>query len=99
MQRLLTLTTTGKSQAHSFSITLQYALWDLFREMGEESVAGAERLKNGQAAGVGQKSLSSRRVRNLSISFGWWFAKGRLPLSVLKVRLPSWFSSVKRWCH
>ena len=85
MQRLLTLTTSGKQQSHSFGITLQYSLWDLFKEMGEESVAGAERLKSGSQAGVGNKPLSERRGRNLSLAFGWWFAKEGLALSVLKV--------------
>lgn len=81
MQHLLTA--SGKN-SHSFAVTLQYSLWDLFREMGEENVGGAERLKSGSSAGVGDKPLSSRRARNLSLAFGWWFAKGGLSLTSLK---------------
>lgn len=69
--------------AHSFQITLQYALWDLLRDMGETAVGGAERL----AAGTEESSeahVSPRRARNIARAYGWWLAKGTLGLSILK---------------
>ena len=70
--------------AHSFAITLQYALWDLFREMGESQVGGQERLAAIEESD-GQSSVNSRRAQNIARAYGWWLAKGNLGLTILKV--------------
>lgn len=80
LQRLL-------STNHSHAITTQYALWDLFREMGESSVGGHERLKNVSESSTSSsgRDLGKRRAKNLERLFGWVLAKGGLNLGVLKV--------------
>lgn len=77
LQRLL-------STNHSHAITTQYALWDLFREMGESTVGGHERLKT-VSESEGGKELGRRRARNLERLFGWVLAQGGLSLGVFKV--------------
>lgn len=81
MQRLIA---SSPKTAHSYQITLQYALWDLLRDMGETSVGGTERLAAGSEA-TGEP-VSSRKSRNTARAYGWWLAKGTLSLTILKVR-------------
>lgn len=81
MQRLLM---QKASIAHSFSITLQFALWDFFREMGESEVGGQERVTN-NSNDNSDHIVDSRRAQNIARSYGWWLGKGNLSLTILKV--------------
>lgn len=79
MARLPTSSPTGLS--HSYQITLQYALWDLFREMGEKDVGGSDMARN-----TSHGTVDEKRSRNLAKAYAWWIAKAGLGLTVLKVR-------------
>jgi len=70
--------------AHSFAITLQYALWDFFREMGESQVAGQERLAASEEVDS-QGTVDAKRAQNIARAYGWWLGKGNLSLTILKV--------------
>jgi nucleolar MIF4G domain-containing protein 1 len=81
MQRLVV---SSPKTAHSYQVTLQYALWDVLRDMGEATVGGTERLASGTGEAQGE-TVSSRKARNLARAYGWWLAKGTLTLSIFKV--------------
>ncbi|KAG8970537.1 suppressor of glycerol defect [Tulasnella sp. 419] len=70
--------------SHSHKITLQYCLWDLFRELGETSVGGEELVKGLKADSFGTKNVPRTRASNLARAYAWWIAKGAITLSVLK---------------
>ncbi|EIM24158.1 ARM repeat-containing protein [Wallemia mellicola CBS 633.66] len=70
-------------QSHSTRITLQYAIWDFLRELGESSVGGSEILKNSTSSGDGSNVRSSR-IDNLAKGLAWWVAKSSVPLSIFK---------------
>ena len=71
--------------AHSYAVTLQYRLWDLFRDLGETDVGGTKKLESADA-GDGENKVSKRKADNLARAYGWWIAKGVLSITVLKVR-------------
>ena len=74
--------------AHSYAVTLQYRLWDLFRDLGETDVGGTKKLESADAGDGGNK-VGKRKADNLARAYGWWIAKGVLSITVLKVREPS----------
>lgn len=73
------------TKSHSFQITLQYCLWDFFRELGEKSVGGEELVKTITDDGSEVKKVSSRRIINLAKLYAWCVAKDVLSLAILKV--------------
>ncbi|KAJ3808183.1 hypothetical protein F5876DRAFT_90169 [Lentinula aff. lateritia] len=73
--------------SHSYKITLQYCLWDFFRDLGETNVGGEEVIKGLQEGGgdnFGVKSISSTRIKNIAKAYAWWIAKDSVTLAVLK---------------
>lgn len=78
------LTSSSTQATHSYQITLQYALWDHFRALGESDVGGAEMVKSA-AAGTGPPD--EKKNRNIAKAYAWWCAKAGLGLTILKVSL------------
>ncbi|KAF8071844.1 hypothetical protein FPV67DRAFT_1482904 [Lyophyllum atratum] len=80
--------------SHSYKITLQFCLWDFFRDLGETSIGGAEVIKNlkDDEDGFDIKSISTTRMRNVAKAYGWWIAKDCVTLAILK---PVDFTSLK----
>ncbi|KAF5382190.1 hypothetical protein D9615_004440 [Tricholomella constricta] len=80
--------------SHSYKITLQFSLWDFFRDLGETSVGGAQVIKNlkDDDDGFDVKSISTTRMRNVAKAYGWWIAKDCVTLAILK---PVDFTSLK----
>ena len=74
--------------SHSYKITLQYCLWDLLRDLGEDSVGGIEVLRNlkGSEDGFEVKDVSSNKMRNVANAYAWWVAKDCIALPIFKVR-------------
>jgi hypothetical protein len=74
--------------SHSYKITLQFCLWDFLRDLGEDSVGGAEVLKNLKGNGDGSegKDISSTKMRNIANAYAWWVAKDCVAVSIFKVR-------------
>jgi len=72
--------------SHSYRITLQFCLWDFFRDLGETAVGGAELIKNlkDDDYGFDAKSMSAIRVSNVAKAYGWWIAKDCVTLAILK---------------
>ncbi|KAH8921552.1 hypothetical protein BT69DRAFT_1221363 [Atractiella rhizophila] len=77
--RLLTRTSTKAT--HSFQVTMQYWLWDFFRELGEEDIGGegmgVERTASGE-------TVPERKWQNVAMCYAWWIAKGGLSLGIFK---------------
>ncbi|KAJ2888633.1 suppressor of glycerol defect [Coemansia asiatica] len=67
----------------SYRLTMQYALWDFLREMGEADVGGLSRVDQGEddASGV---AVPLRRIVNVAKLFAWLVDKQALSLLVLK---------------
>ncbi|KAK4046926.1 suppressor of glycerol defect [Microbotryomycetes sp. JL201] len=73
------------AKSHSFQITMQYLLWDFFREIGEKSVGGEEMVKNvADDRSSGANAVSSTRIVNVAKLYAWCIAKDSLSLAVLK---------------
>ncbi|KAM0791823.1 hypothetical protein ACM66B_004082 [Microbotryomycetes sp. NB124-2] len=73
------------AKSHSFQITMQYLLWDFFREIGEKSVGGEEMVKNvAEDRLSGSNTVSSTRIANVAKLYAWCIAKDGLSLAVLK---------------
>ncbi|KAG5635726.1 hypothetical protein H0H81_010304 [Sphagnurus paluster] len=71
--------------SHSYKITLQFCLWDFFRDLGETSVGGAELVKNlKEDDGFDVKNISTTRIHNVAKAYGWWIAKDCVTLTILK---------------
>ncbi|KAJ3793002.1 hypothetical protein GGU11DRAFT_818847 [Lentinula aff. detonsa] len=73
--------------SHSYKVTLQYCLWDFFRDLGETNVGGAEVIKGLQGGGgetFRVESISPTRMKNLAEAYAWWIAKDSVTLAVLK---------------
>ncbi|UZJ51931.1 hypothetical protein CBS101457_001251 [Exobasidium rhododendri] len=83
--------------------TLQYCLWDYLRNLGERKVGGRsvverdddEEDSEGDAVDdeLFSKDISDRQIANVARAYGWWFAKGAINLSAMKVID---FTSLKR---
>ncbi|PIA17329.1 ARM repeat-containing protein, partial [Coemansia reversa NRRL 1564] len=66
----------------TYRLTMQYALWDLLRELGETDVGGLGRIGRDEAdAGT---AVPLRRVVNLAKMYAWLIDKQALSLLVLK---------------
>ncbi|GAA5963013.1 hypothetical protein JCM8115_002588 [Rhodotorula mucilaginosa] len=74
------------TKSHSFQITLQYLLWDFFRDLGEKSVGGEELVKSMQDSrdGGAGSSVSTRRLANLAKLYAWCISKDALSITILK---------------
>jgi nucleolar MIF4G domain-containing protein 1 len=90
------------SESRSIQITMQFLLWDFFRELGEKEVAGQEMLKNlHHNQDDTQPDYNDRdgsavdlnKLHHFAWAYAWWIAKGALPITVLKVYFVS-FSSI-----
>ena len=76
------------SYNYSFKVTLQYALWDFMREMGESDVGGLGRLESmgsgdeglGDGEGVNDddQQVPLRRIANIAKFYGWLVNKQSL---------------------
>ncbi|KAF8126932.1 ARM repeat-containing protein, partial [Boletus edulis] len=73
-------------RSHAYRITLQFCLWDFFRELGETNVGGAEVIKNlkHDDGRFDHQTVSSSRTKNLATAYGWWIAKDCCSITVLK---------------
>lgn len=83
------------SKSHSFQITLQYCLWDFFRELGEKTVGGEELVKTIQDDGAPLAKVPPRRIANLAKLYAWCVAKDVLSLLILKVPSPLFPFSIR----
>ncbi|EJD49082.1 hypothetical protein AURDEDRAFT_85439 [Auricularia subglabra TFB-10046 SS5] len=81
---LVVLKTTSPAQR----ITLQFALWDFLRGMGEARVGGAEVVKNADAHsdafGGDAGKIGGTQLENVARAYGWWIAKGACSITALK---------------
>ncbi|KAJ2556616.1 suppressor of glycerol defect [Coemansia sp. RSA 1933] len=66
----------------SYAHTLQYALWDFLREMGETDVGGLGRATDDDD--VGETVVPLRRIVNMAKLYAWLIDKQALSLLVLK---------------
>ncbi|ORY81313.1 armadillo-type protein, partial [Protomyces lactucae-debilis] len=67
----------GLVERHGMRISLQFCLWDLFRELGEEET---------QIGAAGHREeVSMRKIVNCAKFYGGLIAHGALPLTVLKM--------------
>ncbi|KAG5646977.1 hypothetical protein DXG03_001700 [Asterophora parasitica] len=80
--------------SHSYKITLQFCLWDFFRDLGETSVGGTEVIKNlkDDDDSFDVKNISTTRMHNVAKAYGWWISKDCVNLAILK---PVDFTSLK----
>jgi len=90
------------SESRSIQITMQYLLWDFFRDLGEKEVGGQEMLKSlnfdqddieQDYHGPNCNSVDLKKLHHFAWAYGWWIAKGSLPITVLK---PLPFGSLKQ---
>ncbi|KAI9296969.1 ARM repeat-containing protein [Neoconidiobolus thromboides FSU 785] len=63
----------------SFKITFQYALWDLFRELGESNIGGFDTKIQNES-----KNVPVRKILNLGKLYGEMMGKNSVYLTVLK---------------
>ncbi|KAI8320664.1 hypothetical protein GQ54DRAFT_298466 [Martensiomyces pterosporus] len=70
------------SYHNSYRLTLQYALWDFLREMGETDVGGLGRINSEEDHEAANVPL--RRMVNVAKLYGWLIDKQALSLLVLK---------------
>ncbi|KAG9017984.1 suppressor of glycerol defect [Tulasnella sp. 427] len=62
--------------------SLQYCLWDLFREFGESIRRSNDDGDDLHAEE--ENSVSKTKLRNLARAYAWWVAKGAVALDMLK---------------
>ncbi|KAI9501564.1 armadillo-type protein, partial [Coemansia spiralis] len=70
------------SYHNSYRHTLQYALWDFLRELGESDVGGLGRI--GQESDSVSANVPLRRIVNTAKLYGWLIDKQVLSLLILK---------------
>ncbi|PFH52934.1 hypothetical protein AMATHDRAFT_73766 [Amanita thiersii Skay4041] len=68
---------------HAHRITLQFCLWDFFRDLGETSVGGVGVINN-RKEDYSEVKLSNARIRNVAKAYGWLIAKDSVTLGILK---------------
>ncbi|KAJ1826563.1 suppressor of glycerol defect, partial [Coemansia sp. RSA 2599] len=68
---------------NSYRLTMQYALWDFLREMGEVDVGGLSRIDRDDDEGSGA-AVPLRRIVNMAKLFAWLIDKQVLSLLILK---------------
>lgn len=78
------LSESSTQAQHSYQITLQYALWDFFRSLGEEEVGGASMAGAGGAT-LDSAEVAQRKSAHYARAYAWWCAKSGLSLNILKV--------------
>ncbi|KAJ1664495.1 suppressor of glycerol defect [Coemansia sp. RSA 1646] len=71
------------SHHSSYAHTLQYALWDFLRELGEVDVGGLGRIGQDEAEGA-EAAVPLRRIVNTAKLYAWLIDKQALSLLVLK---------------
>ncbi|MBW0479571.1 hypothetical protein O181_019286 [Austropuccinia psidii MF-1] len=72
------------AESHSIKITMQFLLWDFFRELGETEVGGKEMLKSLSVDQDENVAIDLKRMKHIASAYGWWIAKGGLTIHVLK---------------
>ena len=72
----------------SMRVTMQYALWDFFREIGESRVGGGKVVRDDEPddndTSEWLRGAGRQRLENMARAYGWWFARNALNLSALK---------------
>lgn len=89
------------SESKSIQITMQFLLWDFFRELGEKEVGGQDMLKSLNLRdpdeslddSIDGSPGSAQKLNHFAWAYGWWIGKGCLPITVLK---PLPFGCLKR---
>jgi hypothetical protein len=66
------------SSNRNIPFSLQYCLWDLFKDFGET-------ISEEDSSVAAERDVSPSRVRNLARAYAWWVAKGAITLDMLKV--------------
>ncbi|KAJ2783267.1 suppressor of glycerol defect [Coemansia javaensis] len=71
---------------NTYQLTMQYALWDFMRELGETDVGGLGRLSqdDGGDGGGGGATVPLRRIVNLAKMYAWLVDRQVLSLLILK---------------
>jgi nucleolar MIF4G domain-containing protein 1 len=72
------------AESYSHRFTLQYALWDFMRELGETSVGGSSAAEKFGESGDGRK-VEKERIVNVAKALAYVVARGSLDLTVFKV--------------
>lgn len=69
-------------------VTLQYVLWDYFRDLGEARVGGAHVVQDDEESDVDESLVDDpvrlRKLVHLARAYGYWVATESLSLGVLK---------------
>ncbi|KAJ2729797.1 hypothetical protein H4R23_003429, partial [Coemansia sp. Cherry 401B] len=65
---------------NTYRLTLQYALWDFLRELGESDVGGLGRLSDESGSAV----VPLRRIVNVAKLYAWLLSRQALSLLILK---------------
>ena len=75
-------------QSHATRFTMQYALWDFLRSIGETTATGRKRaeLMEEDEDDFDGTEVSETKLAHVARCYAWWIAKGVLSLNVLKVR-------------
>ncbi|KAJ1943489.1 suppressor of glycerol defect [Linderina macrospora] len=69
------------SYHNSYRLTMQYALWDFLREMGETDVGGLGRINSDEGS---ETDVPLRRIVNVAKLYAWLVDKQVLSLLILK---------------
>ncbi|KDN38929.1 hypothetical protein K437DRAFT_228310 [Tilletiaria anomala UBC 951] len=74
------------TDSHSTRFTMQYALWDFLRSIGESGVAGRSRAEAAAEHGADEdgEDVSERKLAHVARAYAWWIAKEALSLNILK---------------
>ena len=72
--------------SHGEQFTMQYALWDFMRSIGEKSVAGRSKMQAdaGDDGLDDGENVSDKKIAHVARTYAWWIARGALSLNVLK---------------
>jgi len=66
-------------------VTLQYCLWDFLRDLGEESVGGAEIVKAfSSRSNRDESECPLSKLTNIARALAWWISKDATSLTVFK---------------
>ncbi|KAJ2789222.1 suppressor of glycerol defect, partial [Coemansia helicoidea] len=69
---------------NTYQLTMQYALWDFLRELGEVDVGGLGRLSQDDDGGSSGADVPLRRIVNLAKMYAWLVDRQVLSLLILK---------------
>ncbi len=73
--------------SHSAKFTMQYALWDFMRSIGETSVAGrskADLSEDTYDEFDDERAVSDKKLAHVARAYAWWIAQDVLSFNVLK---------------